>query len=69
MQRTDLISKYIIACCILHNICLLRGDMMDIPVIVNEPNIEQGPQILEDDAAQRDGVEKRNAIMYFLQNN
>lgn len=38
IQRTDLISKYIIACCILHNICLLQNDMIDIPIIVNEPD-------------------------------
>jgi len=26
MTRTDLIAKYIIVCCILHNICLLHND-------------------------------------------
>lgn len=36
MQRTDLIPKYIIACCILHNICLLKNDIIDIPIIINE---------------------------------
>lgn len=66
MQRTDLIPKYIIACCILHNICLLNGDMIDIPIIINEPNIVQEPQILEDNAAQGEGADKRNAIMYLL---
>lgn len=29
ITRTDLIPKYIIACCILHNICLLHDDMID----------------------------------------
>jgi len=67
MQRTDLIPKYIIACCILHNICLLHNDNIDIPVIVNEPNIEQEAQVL-DDNIHGEGVEKRNAIMYLLQN-
>lgn len=66
MQRTDLIAKYIISCCILHNICLLKNDLIDIPVIVNEPNTEQ-PQL--DNDAQREGTEKRNAIMYLLSNN
>lgn len=68
MQRTDLIPKYIIACCILHNICLLNNDMIDIPVIINEPNIVQEPQVLENNAAQREGEDKRNAIMYLLPN-
>lgn len=67
MHRTDLIPRYIITCCILHNICLLHGDIMDIPVII-EPNIEQRLQILEDYAEQREGIEKRNAIMYLLPN-
>jgi len=34
MTRTDLIAKYI--CCILHNICSLYNDMIDIPIIINE---------------------------------
>ena len=42
MQRTDL--KYIIACCIQYNICLLKNDMIDIPIISiinNESNITE----------------------------
>jgi len=66
IQRTDLIPKYIIACCILHNICLLHGDMIDIPVIINKTSTVQESQILEDNAAQREGIDKRNAIMYLL---
>jgi len=51
MQRTDLISKYIIACCILHNICLLKNDMIDIPIIVNnESNITEQSNTLENNA-------------------
>jgi len=41
MYRTDLIPKYIIACCILHNICLLKNDVINIPIIVNEHNPAQ----------------------------
>lgn len=67
MRRTDLIPKYIIACCILHNICLLQNDELDIPVIVNEPNIVQDAQILDNDAHE-EGIFKRNAIMYLLPN-
>jgi len=66
MRRTDLIPKYIIACCILHNICLLQNDMIDIPIIINEPNIAQLQ--LEENGEQREGIEKRNAIMYLLPN-
>lgn len=66
MRRTDLIPKYIIACCILHNICLLNNDVIDIPIIINEPNIVL-PQV-ENIREQREGIDKRNAIMYLLPN-
>lgn len=34
MKRIDLIPKYIMACCVLHNICIMRNDLIEIPVIV-----------------------------------
>jgi len=69
MQRTDLIPKYIIVCCILHNICLLQNDVIDIPIIINESNIiQEESRIIENNVAQNEGVEKRNAIMYSLPN-
>lgn len=67
MRRSDLIPKYIIACCILHNICLLRDDMIDIPVIINN-NINVARPQLEENGEQGDGIDKRNAIMYSLPN-
>jgi len=69
MRRTDLIPKYICACCVLHNICLIRNTYIDnIPIIVqpNEPvqnEIENIPEIIREE-----GIEKRNAIVYHLQN-
>lgn len=69
MRRTDLIPKYICACCILHNICLIRNDHFDIPIIVqqNQPvqnqHVENAPEALREE-----GIEKRNAIVYYLQN-
>lgn len=32
MERVDLISKFIITCCVLHNICLLKNDDFAITV-------------------------------------
>lgn len=63
MQITDLIPKYITACCIMYNMCL-NNDIIDIPIIVNELNIMQEAEI-KDNAAYREGIEKRNAIMYY----
>ncbi|CAD6225793.1 GSCOCG00005729001-RA-CDS [Cotesia congregata] len=34
-KRMDLIPYYVIACCILHNICIMRDDLIDIPIIEN----------------------------------
>lgn len=67
MRRIDLIPKYIIACCVLHNICILHEDIIDVPVIVeedvNELNIVQNNENEQD---VQDGIEKRNAIAYML---
>ena len=43
MTRTNLIPYYIITCCILHNICLLRNDRIEIPIIVPEILHEMEP--------------------------
>lgn len=64
MTRTDLIPKYIVACCILHNICILQNDFIEIPIIVNEP--QQIPYDINNVERKNEGVEKRNTIMYQL---
>lgn len=69
MRRTDLIPKYICACCILHNICLIHNDHFDISIIVqqNQPvrnqHVENAPEALREE-----NIEKLNAIVYYLQN-
>lgn len=69
MRRTDLIPKYIVVRCILHNICLIHNDHIDIPIIM-QPN--KCVRDIEHDvvvqALREEGIEKRNAIMYYLQN-
>jgi len=58
MDRYDLIPMFIIACCVMHNICLLRGDEIDLNVINEiEANNYQ-------DAAppERAGITKRDLI-------
>lgn len=68
MRRTDLIPKYICACCVLHNICLIRNDWIDIPIIVHtdEPMQRNMENILQ--ISREEGIDKRNAIVYHLQN-
>lgn len=70
MKRTDLIPKYIVACCILHNICLIKNDFMNIPVIVQQDAFVQSANINAnaDTDLRQEGIDKRNAIMYSLRN-
>lgn len=66
MKRVDLMSEYIVACCVIHNICLLRND--ELAVI---PIIEGNPIENDDNANQRQvnnkGNWKRNIIVNTLQ--
>lgn len=69
MRRTDLIPKYIIVCCILHNICLLKNELIDDPIIIND-DANIAPQIQNHgEEREGEGIDKRNAIMYLLPNN
>ncbi|XP_066585890.1 uncharacterized protein [Prorops nasuta] len=68
MTRTDLIPRYVIACCILHNICIIRNDLIEIPIIVNESNIANNDTHFNicNDNLKEEGIRKRDAIMYCL---
>jgi len=67
MRRIDLIPRYIIACCVLHNICILNEDFIDIPIIIEE-NINEFDVVQHNENEQdvQGGLEKRNAIVYIL---
>ncbi|XP_066598824.1 putative nuclease HARBI1 [Prorops nasuta] len=65
MRRTDLIPKYIVCCCILHNICILRNDLIEIPLIVQSEEFSCESNILTQQKKQ-EGLDKKNAIMYQL---
>jgi hypothetical protein len=59
MDKCDLIPMFIIACCAMHNICLLRGDEIDVDAIdETEANYfyENGTPF------EQAGVAKRNLI-------
>jgi len=67
MRRVDLIPAHIITCCILQNICLLRGD--DLLIAVNEGDADNVnvnvPQNVQQDGAQV-GAAKRDLICQRL---
>lgn len=65
MRRIDLIPNYVMACCVMHNICLLQGDTIDVPEIVRNESFvaeksESVPQL------HQEGVEKRIIITNHL---
>ncbi|XP_018363689.1 PREDICTED: putative nuclease HARBI1, partial [Trachymyrmex cornetzi] len=71
MKRTDLIAKYIIACCVLHNICILHRDLMDDLIVVLEENqnqINRDELNVQNNEDRQEGIEKRIAITYALKN-
>lgn len=67
MDRIDLVPMHILACCVLHNICLMRDD---IHIEVNE-NVEEIENLMENNEYARDvanvGVAKRDLIAERLQ--
>lgn len=63
MNRTDLIPDYIIACCVMHNICLLKGDEFPADGILDEnENINQQNNMAHERILPAEGLEKRNRI-------
>lgn len=66
MSRVDLMAEYIVACCVIHNICTSKGDEIAIiaipmPLQENEENVNILCQ-----ARRNAGTDKRNTIMYNL---
>lgn len=61
MNRVDLIPIHILACCILHNICLMRGD--DLNFEINEEEVIDVAHNAENvNNVARAGVAKRDLI-------
>lgn len=68
MSRVDLMAEYVVACCVIHNICTLRSDEIEVITILSTPQeydkdhdiLHQGRQ------RQNAGVAKRNLIMNTL---
>ncbi|XP_066590826.1 putative nuclease HARBI1 [Prorops nasuta] len=66
MTRTDLILKHIMACCVLHNVCLLKNDLIVESIIIDTQERHQEnndiPTILR-----MQGIQKRNEVANSLQ--
>lgn len=69
MTRVDLMAEYIVACCVIHNICILQRDEIRIITISTssqENNIQERNQNIVYENRQT-AVMKRNVIMTMLQ--
>lgn len=65
MNRVSLIPKHIIACCVLHNVCLMRGDELAVEINADGEMINEEANIEHYDAANV-GTIKRNIICQRL---
>lgn len=65
MTKTNLIPYYIITCCILHNICLLQNDCIEITIIVPEILHEMKPLDMAN-SLKEEGNIKRNRLMEII---
>ncbi|XP_029667282.1 putative nuclease HARBI1 [Formica exsecta] len=66
MSRVDLMAEHIVACCLIHNICTLRSDEIEVTIIF--PTLQEydrNHDILHQ-GRQNAGVAKRNLIMNTL---
>ena len=65
MRRTDLVPYYILCACILHNICLKRGDAFQFPIVL--PENEEDLEPLDVDNVDRvEGNNKRNYLTELI---
>lgn len=61
MERIDLIPKFILACCVLHNICSIKNDAF--PDVYEAPSLEENERIRGDLVIiNREGAMKRDNI-------
>lgn len=65
MERVDLIPMHILACCVLHNICLMKGDELDFEINIGE-EANNMADIGENVPLPRAGVAKRDFICESL---
>lgn len=68
MSRVHLMAEYFVACCVVHNICMLRRDDIDVIAIPTPPNeTNHNCPEARHNARQNAGIQKRNLIMNALE--
>ncbi|KAG5861176.1 hypothetical protein JTB14_004556 [Gonioctena quinquepunctata] len=63
MTRIDLMAEYIVACCVIHNICILQQDEL---AVISIAEVNPGNINIQHRDGKDAGIHKRNAIMDIL---
>lgn len=67
INRVDLMAQYIVACCVIHNICILRRDEENIIITSKADGVENVDQNANFYQGRKNaGIRKRNIIMENL---
>ncbi|XP_023247672.1 protein ANTAGONIST OF LIKE HETEROCHROMATIN PROTEIN 1-like [Copidosoma floridanum] len=69
MRRTDLLPFYILATCVLHNICLKREDTFEYPIVIPDTENEYPEPLAVNADQKRLGEAKRRELVLTLQRN
>lgn len=67
MTRLDLMPKYIVACCVIHNICMLQGDELEIVQVQASTDGPMQSYDMDRRQVNANAIHKRNMIMNALQ--
>lgn len=67
MSRVDLMAEYIIAYCVIHNICTLKRDELIVITIPSSSHENVTDRNISHEGRQSTGINKRNLIMNTLQ--
>lgn len=68
MHSVDKITKFIISCCVLHNMCIDMHDYIDLDDLDEVLNLYNENELIDsNDALRRNGEAKRDAIKNSLQ--
>lgn len=69
VRHLDWIPKYVIACCVLHNICIMQNDFMEVEAIAcvdNDPDVNNDNFVGDVRARLQQGQAKRNRLCLEL---
>lgn len=66
MTRVDLMAEYIVACCVVHNICILQGDELEV-ISIGATEVTVPNNSIQRQRNNMLGVCKRDMIVNILQ--